>query len=82
VIGWAIRSGRSGARRQIAPRIILGLVTLQVLVAAVMVLNGLPAALQALHVAVGTAVWAGLVLTATASRRGAEIEASRKGVTA
>jgi heme A synthase len=82
VIGWAIRSGRSGARRQIAPWIILGLVTLQVLVAAVMVLNGLPAALQALHVAVGTAVWAGLVLTATASRRGAEIEASRKGVTA
>jgi hypothetical protein len=47
-----------------------------------MVLNGLPAALQALHVAVGTAVWAGLVLTATASRRGVEIEASRKGVTA
>ncbi len=40
----------------------VGLVTLQVAVAAAMVLLGLPAPLQATHVAVGAAVWAGLVL--------------------
>src|SRR2546426_919018 len=41
---------------------VVGLVTLQVAVAAAMVLLGLPAPLQATHVAVGAAVWAGLVL--------------------
>src|SRR5881296_2287660 len=41
---------------------VVGLVTLQVAVAAAMVLLGLPAPLQAAHVAVGAAVWAGLVL--------------------
>ena len=41
---------------------VVGLVTLQVAVAAAMVLFGLPAPLQATHVAVGAAVWAGLVL--------------------
>src|SRR5881296_255900 len=41
---------------------VVGLVTLQVAVAAAMVLLGLPGPLQAAHVAVGAAVWAGLVL--------------------
>ncbi len=41
---------------------VVGLVTVQVAVAAAMVLLGLPAPLQATHVAVGAAVWAGLVL--------------------
>jgi len=41
---------------------VVGLVTLQVAVAAAMVLLGLPAPLQATHVAVGAAVWAGLVV--------------------
>ena len=41
---------------------VVGLVTLQVAVAAAMVLLGLPAPLQATHVAVGAAVWAALVL--------------------
>jgi hypothetical protein len=41
---------------------------LQVAVAALMVLGGLPPGLQALHVAVGTAVWGGLVLVAARSR--------------
>ena len=41
---------------------VAGLVTLQVAVAAAMVLLGLPGPLQAAHVAVGAAVWAGLVL--------------------
>ena len=56
VLGWA---WRSGAR---APRYVLGLVGLQVGVAAAMVLRALPAALQATHVALGAGVWAGLVL--------------------
>src|SRR5438034_536016 len=41
---------------------VVGLVTLQVAVAAALVLLGLPAPLQATHVAVGAAVWAALVL--------------------
>src|SRR5947208_2216720 len=41
---------------------VVGLVTLQVAVAAAMVLLGLPAPLRATHVAVGAAVWVGLVL--------------------
>jgi len=43
---------------------VVALVTLQVAVAAAMVLLGLPRLLQALHVALGAAVWAGIVITA------------------
>jgi heme A synthase len=53
---WALRSRRRGACCVVA------LVALQVIVAATMVLLGLPRPLQAAHVAVGAAVWAGLVL--------------------
>jgi heme A synthase len=53
---WAVRSRRRGARY------VFALVSLQVAVAAAMVLLGLPRVLQATHVAVGAAVWAGLVL--------------------
>src|SRR5947207_4818355 len=52
---WAVRSGRRGAWYVVA------LVTVQIAVAAAMVLLALPPPLQAAHVAVGTAVWAGLV---------------------
>lgn len=45
-------------------RVVLGLVLLQVAVAAAMVLLALPRPLQALHVAVGAAVWAAVVLAA------------------
>jgi heme A synthase len=55
---WAARSRARG------PRLVLALVGLQVVVAAAMVLGGLPGGLQAIHVAVGAAVWAALVLTA------------------
>jgi len=55
---WAARTRSRGAWCVVA------LVTVQVAVAAAMVLFGLPQALQALHVAVGAAVWAGLVLAA------------------
>ena len=56
VVWWAVSTKRRGAWY------VVGLVTLQVVVAATMVLLGLPPPLQAAHVAVGTAVWAGLVL--------------------
>src|SRR6266446_2915175 len=56
VVWWAVRSGSRGAWYVVA------LVTVQIAVAAAMVLLALPPPLQAAHVAVGTAVWAGLVL--------------------
>ncbi len=55
---WALRTRRPG------PLALLGLVALQVTVAAMMVLWALPGPLQAAHVVVGTALWAGLVLVA------------------
>jgi heme A synthase len=55
---WALRTQRRG------PLTLLGLVALQVTIAAMMVLWALPGPLQAAHVAVGTALWAGLVLVA------------------
>ena len=58
VVWWAFQSRRRGAWG------VLGLVTLQVAVGAATVLLGLPPGLQAAHVAVGAAVWAGLVLAA------------------
>jgi len=63
---WAVRT--KGA----APKVILGLVMLQIAIGAGTVLLGLPSGLQALHVAVGSAVWAGVVL-GSRSREGAEI---------
>jgi len=56
VVWWALRAKRRGAWY------VVGLVALQVTVAAAMILLGLPRLLQATHVAVGAAVWAGLVL--------------------
>lgn len=56
VAAWAWRDRRPG------PLVLLCLVALQVGVAAAMVLLGLPGPLQAAHVAVGAAVWAGAVL--------------------
>jgi len=55
---WALRA------RALGPRIVLALTILQMGVGATMVLRALPPALQAVHVAVGTAVWAALVLVA------------------
>ncbi len=59
---WALRRRTRGAWW------VVSLVTLQVAVAAAMVLLGLPAPLQAAHVAVGAAVWAGLVLAVRSPR--------------
>ncbi len=57
---WAVRSRSTG------PIIALVLVALQIIVAATMVLYGLPQVLQAAHVAIGAAVWATVVLAASA----------------
>ena len=55
---WALRSpGRPS-------KIMLGLIALQIAVGAGTVLLGLPSGLQALHVAVGAAVWGGVVVAA------------------
>ena len=56
VAWWVVRSKGRGAWG------VLGLVALQVTVGAATVLLGLPPGLQAAHVAVGAAVWAGVVL--------------------
>ncbi len=53
---WAFRARRPG------PTVALGLVVIQLGVAAAMVLRTVPPVLQAAHVAVGTALWAALVL--------------------
>jgi heme A synthase len=53
---WALRTPGRG------PKIVLGLIVLQVSVGAATVLLGLPPALQAGHLAFGTVVWAGVVL--------------------
>lgn len=53
---WAIRSRRPAAF------VVVGLVALQVSIGAATVLLGLPSGLQVAHVAVGTAVWATVVL--------------------
>lgn len=55
---WAIRMPGRG------PRLVLGLVALQVALGAVTVLLGLPRGLQAAHLATGAAVWGGVVLAA------------------
>jgi len=53
---WALRA------RGTAPKLVMGLIVLQVAIGAATVLLGLPSGLQALHVAVGSAVWAGVIL--------------------
>jgi heme A synthase len=54
---WAFRT------RGAAPKVVLGLIVLQIAIGAATVLLGLPSGLQAAHVAVGSAVWAGVVIT-------------------
>lgn len=53
---WAVRTGSRAAY------IVVGLVALQVSIGAGIVLLGLPTGLQVAHVAVGTAIWATVVL--------------------
>jgi len=60
---WALRTpGR-------APKIVLGLIVLQITIGAAVVLLGLPSGLQAAHVAVGSAVWAAVILGSYAAEK-------------
>jgi len=56
LLAWALATRRRSAV------IVLGLATLQIAIAAVMVTQGLPRLVQAAHVAVGAALWGTLVL--------------------
>ena len=58
-IVWAARTPHRG------PKVMVGLIVLQIAIGAATVLLGLPGALQAAHVAVGAAVWAAMVLVGT-----------------
>ena len=58
---WAVRTPGRG------PKIVLGLIALQITIGAATVLLGLPRGLQAAHVAVGAAVWGAMVLAALGS---------------
>ena len=69
VISWVIRSRRTPGAGGIGPWVILGLITLQVLVGVGLVTAGLPRAMQVMHVAVGVALWAALVIVAATSSR-------------
>ncbi|HUC39852.1 MAG TPA: COX15/CtaA family protein [Gemmatimonadales bacterium] len=55
---WALQT------RGTAAEVVMGLVVLQIAIGAATVLLGLPSGLQVSHVAVGSAVWAGVVLGA------------------
>lgn len=60
---WAIRTPGTG------PRLVLAVIALQIVVGAATVLLGLPGGLQAAHVAVGTAVWAAVVIAAVSGSK-------------
>lgn len=59
----------TAATRRREPALALGMATLQIAVAAAMILLGLPRGLQATHVALGALVWAVLVIVALRDRR-------------
>ena len=58
VIWWMARDQRRAGW-------VLGIVLLQITIAATMIALGFPGALQAAHAAVGAGVWAGVVIAAT-----------------
>jgi len=64
----ARRRGPGIMRR--APMVLLGVILVQIVVAAFLVLTHLPPALQSLHQAVGTLVWLSAVVGAELGRRG------------
>ena len=70
---WAVRSGARG------PRWVVALVLVQVGVAALMVLGGLPEPLRIAHVAVGAAVWGPRCSARSSHRRGLEGRTKRPG---
>jgi cytochrome c oxidase assembly protein subunit 15 len=75
VAGAAVAAGRRGASSAVRRAAVASalLVTLQVAVAAALVLLYLPASLQALHLAVGAAIWFALVAWVELARRDARV---------
>lgn len=69
VVVFALRVRRQGPAVAAAAYSVLALTVLQVLVAAAMVLHYLPPSLRAIHLAVGTAIWAVLVVLLHVARR-------------
>jgi len=63
LLAWAL-----GTRRR-AALVVLGIATLQIVIAAVMVTQGLPRLVQAAHVAVGAALWGTVVHVALFNHR-------------
>jgi heme a synthase len=61
LLAWAL------ATRRRAALLVIGLATLQIVIAAVMVTQGLPRLVQAAHVAVGAALWGTVVYVALGS---------------
>ena len=78
--GALLRARRSAARPVVrAAATTLGLVTIQLAIAATMILMLLPQSLQALHLAVGVAVWCALVIwTALAQAASKAVQAPRE----
>ena len=70
---WAVRTPERG------PKIVLGLIALQIGLGAATVLLGLPPLLQAAHVAIGSAVWGGVVLAILARHGTMPSRASETG---
>ena len=62
LLAWA------GATRRRSALIVLGLATLQIVIAAAMVTHGLPPLLQAAHVSLGAIVWASVAITSSRIR--------------
>ena len=73
LIGLTIAVSKRGESRSVvrATRVVLGVVILQIIIAAVLVERFLPPTLQSLHQAVGTLVWVSIVTLALLARRAA-----------
>ena len=71
LLAWAL------ATRRRAALVVLGVATLQIVIAAVMVTQAVPQILAAAHVAVGAALWGTVVLVALQARLHASPSPSR-----
>lgn len=71
VVGMTVAARKRGSETmRRATMVLLGVIVLQIVIAAVLVSTHLPPALQSLHQAVGTLVWLSAVVVAGSSRRG------------
>jgi heme A synthase len=73
VIGMALASRKRGEPTARAAAVLLGVIVVQIVIAAILVSTHLPPVLQSLHQAVGTLVWLTAVLVADLSAKGADV---------